>query len=103
MPGSKEEKERKRKQIAKQCQNLGTMLKRLKRTDDSSQSSQIHDDPIDKGRNRCELLDAEKQQTESDPFKQKESLRKEYFSITQVNAEGKQFKFCTFLLLIMVE
>ena len=57
MPGSKEE--RKRKQIAKQCQNLGTILKRLKRTDDSSQSSQIHDDPIDKGRNRCELLDAE--------------------------------------------
>ena len=44
------------------------MLKRLKRTDDSSQLSQIHDDPIDKGRNRCELLDAEKQQTESDPF-----------------------------------
>ena len=32
-----------------------------------------------KGRNRCELLDAEKQQTESDPFKQKESLRKEIF------------------------
>ena len=47
------------------------MLKRLKRTDDSSQSSQIHDDPIDKGRNRRELLDAEKQQTQSDPFKQK--------------------------------
>ena len=68
MPGSKEEK---RKQIAKPCQNLGTMLKRLKRTDDSSQSSQIHDDPIDKGRNRRELLDAEKQQTQSDPFKQK--------------------------------
>ena len=80
---------RKRKQIAKQCQNLGTMLKRLKRTDDSSQSSQIHDDPIDKGRNRCELLDAEKQQTESDPFKQKESLRKEYSSTAQVNAAGK--------------
>ena len=89
MLGSKEEKERKRKQIAKQCQNLGTMLKRLKRTDDSSQSSQIHDDPIDKGRNRCELLDAEKQQTESDPFKQKESLRKEYSSTAQVNAAGK--------------
>ena len=89
MHGSKEEKERKRKQIAKQCQNLGTMLKRLKRTDDSSQSSQIHDDPIDKGRNRCELLDAEKQQTESDPFKQKESLRKEYSSTAQVNAAGK--------------
>ena len=89
MPGSKEEKSRKRKQIAKQYQNLGTMLKRLKRTDDSSQSSQIHDDPIDKGRNRCELLDAEKQQTESDPFKQKESLRKEYSSTAQVNAEGK--------------
>ena len=35
------------------------MLKRLKRIDDSCQSSQIHDDPIDKGRNRCELLDAE--------------------------------------------
>ena len=63
MLGSKEEKERKRKQIAKQCQNLGTMLKRLKRIDDSSQSSQIHDDPIDKGRNRCELLDVEKEQT----------------------------------------
>ena len=47
------------------------MLKRQKRTDDSSQSSQIHDDTTDKGRNRCELLDAEKQQTESDPFKQK--------------------------------
>ena len=45
MPQSIEEKERKRKQIAKQCQNLGTMLKRLKRTHDSSQSSQIHDDP----------------------------------------------------------
>ena len=89
MPGSKGEKERKRKQIAKQCQNLGTMLKRLKRTDDSSQSSQIHDDPIDKGRNGCELLDAEKQQTESDPFKQKESLRKEYSSTAQVNAAGK--------------
>ena len=89
MAGSKEEKSRKRKQIAKQYQNLGTMLKRLKRTDDSSQSSQIHDDPIDKGRNRCELLDAEKQQTESDPFKQKESLRKEYSSTAQVNAEGK--------------
>ena len=82
MPGSKERKR-------KQCQNLGTMLKRLKRTDDSSQSSQIHDDPIDKGRNRCELLDAEKQQTESDPFKQKESLRKEYSSTAQVNAAGK--------------
>ena len=65
------------------------MLKRLKRTDDSSQSSQIHDDPIDKGRNRCELLDAEIQQTESDPFKQKESLRKEYSSTAQVNAAGK--------------
>ena len=89
MPGSKEEKERKRKQIAKQCQNLGKMLKRLKKTDDSSQSSQIHDDPIHKGRNRCELLDAEKQQTESDPFKQKESLRKEYSSTAQVNAAGK--------------
>ena len=89
MPGRKEEKERKRKQIAKQCKNLGTMLKRLKRTDDSSQSSQIHDDPIDKGRNRCELLEAEKQQTESHPFKQKESLRKEYSSTVQVNAEGK--------------
>ena len=89
MPGSKEEKERKRKQIAKQCQNLGKMLKRLNRTDDSSQSSQIHDDPIDKGKNRCELLDAEKQQTESDPFKQKESLRKEYSSTAQMNAEGK--------------
>ena len=79
----------KRKHIAKQCQNLEKMLKRLKRTDDSSQSSQIHDDPIDKGRNRCELLDAEKQQTESDPFKQKESLRKEYSSTAQVNAEDK--------------
>ena len=64
------------------------MLKRLKRTDDSSQSSQIHD-PIDKGRNRCELLDAEKQQTESDPFKQNESFRKEYSSTAQVNAAGK--------------
>ena len=50
MPESKEEKEWKRKQIAKQCQNLGTMFKRLKRTDDSSQSSQIHDGPIDKGK-----------------------------------------------------
>ena len=89
MPGNKEEKERKRKQIAKQYQNLGKMFKRLKRTDDSSQSSQIHDDPTDKGRNRCELLDAEKQQTESDPFKQKESLRKEYSSTAQVNAAGK--------------
>ena len=65
------------------------MLKRLKRTDDSFQLSQIHDDPIDKGRNRCELLDAEKQQTESDPFKQKESLRKKYSSTAQVNAAGK--------------
>ena len=89
MPGSKEEKERKRKQIAKQCQKLGTMLKKQKRTDDNSQSSQIHDDPIDKGRNRCELLDAEKQQTESDSFKQKESLRKEYSSTAQVKATGK--------------
>ena len=65
------------------------MLKTLKRTDDSSQSSQIDDDSIDKGWNRCELLDAEKQQTESDPFKQKESLRKEYSSTAQVKAPGK--------------
>ena len=30
-----------------------------------------------------------KQQTESDPFKQKECLRKEYSSTAQVNAAGK--------------
>ena len=65
------------------------MLKRLERTDDSSQSSQIHDDPIEKGRNRCEFLDAEKQHTQSDPFKQKECLRKEYSSTAQVNAAGE--------------
>ena len=44
---------------------------------------------LTRGRNRHELLNAEKQQTESDPFKQKESLRKEYSSTAQVNAAGK--------------
>ena len=64
MPGSQEERKRKRKKISKQCYNLGRMLKRLKKIDEHQQD-QSEEFTITKGINRCNSLDAEAQQAQS--------------------------------------